>query len=102
MLASASQGGGSAWSWGGVCLVGGSLVLGGLPGPGGCLPGRGVSGPGGSAWSGGAGTEADPSPPCGQNHRRLEKHYLGPTSLWPVISNKHQRNISLSFTVSVW
>ena len=51
--------------------------------PGGCLPGLGgaflVRGGGIPAC-----TEADP-PPCEQNHRRLWKYYLAPTSLRAVI-----------------
>ena len=74
----------------GVCS--GGCLLRGVSGPRGCLlrgtvcsggvcSGRGVSALGGCIP---ACTEAD-TPPCGQNHRRLLKHYLGPTSLRPVI-----------------
>ena len=68
-------GGVPAWSRGGACLV-----------PGGCLPS-----PGGGAWSHGRGCLLGPGgypsmhwgrpPPCEQNHRRLWKYNLAPTSL---------------------
>ena len=92
MLASAFRGGVSAprgvsAPGGGGCLLpGGCLVRGHLLWRGSAprgVPGLGVPGLG---WMSGipACTEAD-TPPCGQNRRHLLKHYLGPTSLRPVI-----------------
>ena len=93
-VSSARRGGG-----GGTCLirVGGGWSRGGvcLPSPGGgggYLPGPG----GGPAWSQGGRvgvlsqqalrqTPPPPPPTCEQNHRRLWKYYLAPTSLRAVI-----------------
>ena len=144
-------------------ILGGRLILGGVPAPRGCACSRGVSAPGGCllpgdwGWGvcsggsapGGSAPGSAPrgcllwevcswrcapgvsalggvcsggcllwggcvcswgcvasqhalkqTPPCGQNHRRLWKHYLGPTSLRPVIiwktRMKHIRRFRLS------
>ena len=100
-----SQGGsvpGGCLLWGGVCSRGWCLLQRGsapkgVSAPGGCLL-PGVSTPGGYLLPGGCLLQGSalgwvsqhalrqtPPVPCGQNHRCLEKHYLGPSSLRLVI-----------------
>ena len=61
--------------------IGGGPAAGG--GGGGCLLRRASAVGGGVSAVGRCLLQRQP-PPCGQNHRRLYKHYLGPTSLHPV------------------
>ena len=80
------------WSKGGVPGLGVCLVWGGAPGP------RGTPGPGGSVP-----TQVLP-PPRGQNHRRLWKYNLAPTSLRVVKSYIYYR-IELKdamFLMNMW